>query len=693
MKRISIVILLFSVLISACKKEAFDDTAFAENAGAPDKLSLLFDITQDNTGKVTIFPNGEGVAYYLVHFGDGGAEPEKVNPGRNVEHVYGEGNYNVRLLAIGVNGLTTETTQTLTVSFRAPENLDFTASIDPNNPFQVNVSASADYETVFRVYFGEDENETPQLLLEGGTASHVYAQTGSYTIRVVALSGGEATTELEKDIVIENPLLLPIDFESSTLNYEWVNFGGGVVTVIDNPQKTPANNSNKVAQMIKYAPEGWGGSFIALSQPIDFSSNKIFLLNVFSPRAGAKLLLKVENIADGGIFHELEQTITKANEWETMAFDFSSINSSESYQKIVLIFELGTPGDGSGNFTFLVDDIRLVSSLPPTDAQISLPVNFDGQNIDYTVTDFGGNITEDAFDPTMAGNRVKKTTKPNGAETWAGTTIGTPDGFAQPIPFSATATKMSVRVYSPAAGIPVLLKVEDHTNGSISAETLATTTVANAWETLEFDFSNHAAGTPALDLSRTYDKASIFFGFGSVGTGEVFYWDDIQMVGESGEPDVLALPLSFESSSLSYDFVNFDGGAVSIIDNPVSGGGNTSAKVGQMIKHPGQPWGGAFISLDAPIDFSTKKTFTVKVYSPRVGARLLLKVENQNNGGIAYEQEATSTKAGEWELLTFDYSGINTSESYQKIVLIFDLGTPGDGSADFTWYFDDITLN
>ncbi|HEY8397610.1 MAG TPA: hypothetical protein VIK80_06705, partial [Flavihumibacter sp.] len=201
MKRISIVILLFSVLISACKKEAFDDTAFAENAGAPDKLSLLFDITQDNTGKVTIFPNGEGVAYYLVHFGDGGAEPEKVNPGRNVEHVYGEGNYNVRLLAIGVNGLTTETTQTLTVSFRAPENLDFTASIDPNNPFQVNVSASADYETVFRVYFGEDENETPQLLLEGGTASHVYAQTGSYTIRVVALSGGEATTELEKDIV------------------------------------------------------------------------------------------------------------------------------------------------------------------------------------------------------------------------------------------------------------------------------------------------------------------------------------------------------------------------------------------------------------------------------------------------------------------------------------------------------------
>jgi hypothetical protein len=112
-----------------------------------------------------------------------------------------------------------------------------------------------------------------------------------------------------------------------------------------------------------------------------------------------------------------------------------------------------------------------------------------------------------------------------------------------------------------------------------------------------------------------------------------------------------------------------------------------------MVKNPGQPWGGAFISLAAPIDFSVKKTFTMKVYSPRVGAKVLLKVENQNDGGIAFEKELSTTKAGEWETLSFDYSAINTANSYQKVVLIFDLGTPGDGSANFTWYFDDITLN
>src|SRR5690606_21446538 len=100
-----------------CKKESFDDTSFAEGAGAPDKLSVMFDITQDNTGKVSIYPNGEGIAYYLVHFGDGTQQPQKLSPGQKTEHQYAEGNYDVRLLGIGINGLTREVNQELTVSF------------------------------------------------------------------------------------------------------------------------------------------------------------------------------------------------------------------------------------------------------------------------------------------------------------------------------------------------------------------------------------------------------------------------------------------------------------------------------------------------------------------------------------------------------------------------------------------------
>ena len=68
-------------------------------------------------------------------------------------------------------------------------------------------------------------------------------------------------------------------------------------------------------------------------------------------------------------------------------------------------------------------------------------------------------------------------------------------------------------------------------------------------------------------------------------------------------------------------------------------------------------------------------------------------MENLTDYNIAFDKEVATTKANEWEEITFDYSTISTTNSYQKIVLIFDLGTVGDGSANFTFYFDDIKLN
>ena len=46
------------VLAAGCKKETYDDVSFVDTANSPDQLSVLFEITQDNTGRVTITPNG-----------------------------------------------------------------------------------------------------------------------------------------------------------------------------------------------------------------------------------------------------------------------------------------------------------------------------------------------------------------------------------------------------------------------------------------------------------------------------------------------------------------------------------------------------------------------------------------------------------------------------------------------------------
>jgi len=682
--------LILIATFSGCKKEINDDVSFVQTAATSAKLGAMFTITQDNTGLVTITPTGEGVASFEIAYGHGTAGPVKVLPGGSTSKVYPEGVYDVKITGTNVAGVSTTVTQKLTVTFRAPENLEVTAVIDPANKYKVNVSAKALYETFFQVYFGDVANEVPTNFLEGQTISKTYARTGSYTVRVVALSGGAATTTFTRVITIVDPVVLPITFESTSINYAWNDFSGGNVTVVTNPHNNAGNPSTRVARMVKNAGDPWGGSWIGLGGPIDFSANKVFRMKVFSPRVGAKVLLKVENAGNGSIAFEKEVLTTVANAWEDLAFDYRAINTSNQYHNIVVIFDNGTPGDGSANFTFFMDDIRLTDAMP--NSKIDLPVTFDVAGVNYTVTDFGNNQTVDAVDPTDANNKVKKTTKVNGAETWAGTTIGTNTGFANAIPLTAAASQMSVRVYSPAAGIRVLLKVEDHTNNQRSVETFATTTTAGEWETLIFDFNNQAPGTAAFNPNFTYTMASIFFDFGNSGNGKVFYWDDVRKLA-TNFVETVSLPLTFESSSLTYTFNNFDGGVATVINNPQSGGSNTSAKVGRMVKNAGQIWGGSWIGLAVPIDFSTKKTFKVKVFSPRVGAKLLLKVENQNDGGISFEKEVTTTVAGAWETLTFDYSAINTARTYQKIVLIFDLGTVGDGSANFTFLFDDITLN
>lgn len=687
-KYISLVALLICMATS-CKKTDYNDTTFVSTAVAPSKLTVMFDITQDNTGLVTILPNGEGAVSYDIYYGDTTKNPVTILPMAKTKHIYAEGIYLVKIVGHDIKGGTSTVTQTLTVSFRAPENLVVNAAVDAVNNFKVNVSASALYVTVFKVYFGDVANEVPQSFLQGATISHIYAASGTFTLKVVAFSGGAATTQVTKIIAITDPVVLPLDFQSATINYAWGNFAGGAVTVINNPQPNGINTSTKVAKMIKSADQTYGGSTLLLGSPIDFSANKVFRMKVFSPRVGAKVLLKIQNANNGGIYYQQETATTLANTWEDLVFDFNGVDVTQSYQLLVIIFDNGTMGDGSANFTFLFDDIRQTNQIPTS--ILTLPVTFDAAGVNYAVTDFGGNISVNAVDPTNAANKVKKCTKPSGAASWAGATIGT--YFSSAVPFTSSATQMSVRVYSPAAGLHIRLKVEDHTNNTKSVETEAVTNSANTWETLIFDFSSQAAGTAALNLNYNYDMASIFFDFNVAGTGKVFYYDDVTFLTTNVVPNAVALPLDFESKTLNYVFSDFAGGNSVIINNPQSSGINTSTKVVRMIKNAGQVYGGSLIELGSPINFSTKKTFTMKVFSPRVGAKVLLKVQDPHNSGNSYEVTAVTTTANTWELLTFDYSNINTGFSYQDIVIIFDNGTMGDGSANFTYLFDDISLN
>lgn len=515
MKNIKYLCALFILMFAASCSDDDDNIDFINDVNPPSNLAALFTITQDNSGLVTIAPRGEGVGSYLVDFGDGTAAEAEVTVGDAVTHTYAEGIYDVTITGVGVTGKTTSEVMPLTVAFIEPENFMVNIAQSTGNTFGIDVSASADYETYFEVWFGDVEEEEPTAFMEGETISHVYAEVGTYTVTVVAYSGGAATVTYTQEVMIANPLVLPITFENATLSYEFSDFGGVASSVVDNPDISGINLSATVGQSIKTAgAEVWGGTLLTLGDPIDFTTNQMFRVKTWSPIAGATVKLKVENLTDGNIAYEVDQTTTVANEWEYLTFDFSGIDMTQEYSKVVLFFDFGNSGNGD---TFYFDDIYLTDGAAPK----ILPLTFESPTLDYGYGDFGNAYASKVANPDMTGMNtsanVTKVTKVEGAETWAGTAIL----LTEPIDFS-TYQKVKVKVWSPQAGIPVLFKMENGSDANIATELQVNTTVANQWEELVFDFTG-------INNGNAYQNVVLFFDFGNSGTGADYYFDDVEL--------------------------------------------------------------------------------------------------------------------------------------------------------------------
>ena len=268
--------------------------------------------------------------------------------------------------------------------------------------------------------------------------------------------------------------------------------------------------------------------------------------------------LKVEDSTNPTISVETETLTTVAEEWEILVFDFSNeapgtatINFDNTYNKASIFFNFGTTGAQAGEQTYFWDDMEFTA--PPV-TPLLLPVTFDDPQVNYDLVDFGGNVSEIIVDPNNVDNNIVQTIKTEAAETWAGTTVGGTEGFAEPIPFAEDYTFMSVAIWSPTAGTPIRLKVEDSTNPTISVETETLTTVAEEWEILVFDFSNEAPGTAPINFDNTYNKASIFFNFGTTGAqaGEqTYFWDDMEFAGDPGPGNTQSFDLT-----LGYQFIS-----------------------------------------------------------------------------------------------------------------------------------------
>lgn len=664
--------LILGVMITSCQEDE-GLTLTDQNTLVPTNVAADFKIAEDDSGTLTVIPTAEGATQFEILFGDDASETStKIAPGESASHVYAEGDYTLTVTAVGITGAKTSITQSIAIRFAPPENLVVQVSTDN---LAVTVTPSATGATLFEVFFGDVPNEEPTTVMPGESVTHVYPELGEYEIRTIARGAGLATVETTNLVQLRPSILLPVDFESPNLTFSFVGFEGANTEVVNNPSANGINTSGKVARTTKDAgSQNFAGSFIDLGEAIDFSSQRSISFDVNSPKAGIVVKLRLEPLEDGGnLGIEVDARTTVANGWETLTYDFSGFDlSTIEFRRMVFFFDFENQGDGSEYF---FDNIQQVAS-----EEVALPVNFESNTLNYDFIGFEGANTEIINNPSQnPGNqsaKVARTTKAEGAQFFAGSFID----LGQPIDFS-TQKVLSLNVNSPKSGIIVKLRLEP-AGGSQSAgiEVDARTTVANEWETLTYDFSG-------FDLNSTqFVRMVLFFDFENAGDGSSYLFDDIQQV----TPESLTLPVNFESSTLSYGFVGFEGANTEIIDNPSASGINTSAKVARTTKDAGaQFFAGSFFDLTAPIDFATFQKISLKVNSPKSDIVVKLRLEpagGSQSAGI--EVDARTMVANEWETLTYDFSNFDLSTTeFVRIVIFFDFENGGDGSQ---YLFDDI---
>jgi|GEM_PF-1813651 len=296
---------------------------------------------------------------------------------------------------------------------------------------------------------------------------------------------------------------------------------------------------------------------------------------------------------------------------------------------------------------------------------------------------------------------------------------GTNNAFINSADYKTGTKRITLKLYSPAVGLPVQFVLQNaakvpsgYPNGNFGVFT-ATTTVANAWETLTFSFNGDPSTFDATVAATDVNQFTILVNPGQLAAG-TYYFDDVM----GPDPTTVGTPPPVTPPVASVVLDNFDGtrhlsytgmsGAMSTAANPAAGTANPSANVGQYVRANGQQYDYmSIIPTAAPQTFGNVADFaagtqrvTMKFYSPAAGVPLEFVMQNKAKAGTGYPNgnfgvfKATTTVANAWEVLTFTYTNAGgtvdptvTSVDVDQFTMLIN---PGVGTDGRTYYFDDL---
>lgn len=406
------------MLFLSCSSD--DNNIDLEGLGGPANLAALTTVTQDNSGKVTFLPTGEGVTQFKINFGDGSPESAYFASGGTTTHTYKEGVYQSKIIAMGVNGQTTEKVQEVVVSFKAPENLVVVVTNDLSVSKKVTVKATADYALFYDVYFGEEGVTEPLTANNGAEVSYTYKEAGVYTIRVVSKSAAVKTTEYTQEVTAKL-VLNPTASAPTPPN----RLAGNVISIYSSKYTNVAGtnfypnwgqstsytefdlNGDKI---LNYNNLNYQGIALADGVTIDVSGMEYLHMDVWTADLDK---LEVSLIKPGPVERPVTSNLI-ANQWTSLNIPISAFTSQG--MTVNDIFQLKLVGLPAGknvyidNIYFYKDSESLTTPAPtPTRASgdvISLFSDaYSNIGIQTWRTDWSAATLEETA---VAGNAVKK---------------------------------------------------------------------------------------------------------------------------------------------------------------------------------------------------------------------------------------------------------------------------------------------
>ncbi len=438
----------------------------------------------------------------------------------------------------------------------------------------------------------------------------------------------------------------------------------------------PAGGTGKAGKIIRLGGEVWAGAKVNVGAVPLTASNRTISARVYSPSAGVPMVLKLENASDPNInTGDLQATQTVVAGWQTLTWVVPADKVGASYSWVVMLPNLGKLASTDPGETYFFDDIKLV--VPPAPAEVLL-ASFD-EAAALVFEGFNGAETSSiAAGPAGGTGKAGKIIR-LGGEVWAGAKVN-----VGAVPLTASNRTISARVYSPSAGVPMVLKLENASDPNINTGDLqATQTVVAGWQTLTWV-------VPADKVGASYSWVVMLPNLGKLAStdpGETYFFDDIKLlIAPAPTGTVLA---SFDEAA-ALVFEGFNGAETSSIAAGPAGG---TGKAGKIIRLGGEVWAGAKVNVDVIPLSAGKRTISARVYSPSAGLPMVLKLENASDPNInTGDLQATQTVVAGWQTLTWVVPADKVGASYSWVVMLPNLGKLASTDPGETYYFDDITL-